>query len=82
MVATGIYGYDLISWKGFNCVLSCFVRRLLCSSDGCSNMLDEITGLDTDMRKSYEETIRSITSPPLPRLGLSSSRNNDCQRDF
>src|SRR5881396_4287164 len=34
------------------------------------------------MRKSYEETIRSITSPPLPRLGLSSSRNNDRQHDF
>ncbi len=51
MVSAAIYGYDLISWEGFNCVLSCFVRRLLCSSDGCSKMLDEITESDTEHAK-------------------------------
>src|SRR5438552_602659 len=47
LVSIVIYGYDSISCERFNCVLSCFVRRLLCSSDGCSKMLDEITGWNT-----------------------------------
>ena len=51
LLSTVIYGYDSISCERYNCVLSCFVRRLLCSSDGCSKMLDEITGSDTEHAK-------------------------------